>query len=345
MPYVAGTCPAAVAVGRVLFRDQRPTAAHACHRDVFCVFLMHFCPSVDRYWLIFAQCWYNIRMKAADLEKALSNSRLDIHTMGLMMFDPVWADRMHMTRDCELLHVISGEVELVTEGSSWTARAGQTLLVPPGTLHRDQFDPDSGLEVFYCSSDWPQAKEAMHTVDNELLLNMPEEVSAQLGQMFAGLTGDIAGGTEVHRMLARSRMTTIMLTVFRYGIFGLVDEDSPQDAAADRRSLRRQQIIEQAKAYLQDHYSQCVSLDEIAAEINVSSYYLSHVFSEESDFSLFGYLTALRMDKARSLLRTGEMNVAEVARAVGYENANYFSRVFKKNCGCSPRDFAASRKA
>ena len=265
--------------------------------------------------------------------------------MGSMMFDPVWADRMHMTRACELMYVIDGEIELVTEDSSWAAIAGQTLLVPPGTLHRDQFDPDSGLELFYCSIDWPNAKEAMHTVDNELLLNMPQEVSAQLGEMFAGLTRDIAGRSELYRMLARSRMTTILLTVFRYGIAGLVDEDSPQAPAADRRSRRRQQIIAQAKAYLQDNYSQCVSLDEIAAEINVSSYYLSHVFSEESDFSLFGYLTALRMDKARSLLRAGDMNVAEVARAVGYENANYFSRVFKKNCGCSPRDFAASRKA
>jgi AraC-like DNA-binding protein len=71
------------------------------------------------------------------------------------------------------------------------------------------------------------------------------------------------------------------------------------------------------------------------------AYYLSHVFSEESDFSLFHYLTLLRLDRAKLHLREGRLNVAEVAAAVGYDNANHFSKLFRRHVGCAPREYAA----
>lgn len=95
----------------------------------------------------------------------------------------------------------------------------------------------------------------------------------------------------------------------------------------------------QARRYLNQHFTSPVSLDDIARELDVSAYYLSHVFSEENDFSLFTYLTGLRMERARELLQNGQYNVSEVSRAVGYENANYFAKVFRKHFGRPPGDY------
>ena len=72
--------------------------------------------------------------------------------------------------------------------------------------------------------------------------------------------------------------------------------------------------------------------------LNVSPFYLSHVFSRESDFSLFTYLTNLRMRRSRALLQAGTGNVTDVAHAVGYDDEGYFSKVFRKYFVVPPRD-------
>ena len=97
--------------------------------------------------------------------------------------------------------------------------------------------------------------------------------------------------------------------------------------------------MQQARCYLQNHFTGPVCLDDIARALDISSYYLSRIFSEEHDFSLFTYLTALRMERARELLQTGHCNVSEAARAVGYENSNYFSKVFHKHFGRPPSEY------
>ena len=100
-----------------------------------------------------------------------------------------------------------------------------------------------------------------------------------------------------------------------------------------------------AKEYLVERFTECVSLEDVAGALRVSPYYLSHVFSEESDFSLFSYLTSLRMARAEELLAEGLLNVSEVAYAVGYESPNYFSKVFRAHFGAAPRDLGVRADA
>ena len=102
--------------------------------------------------------------------------------------------------------------------------------------------------------------------------------------------------------------------------------------------MNGEQLMAKAKAYVDKNYGKQISLDEVASDLKVSTFYLSHIFSTESDFSLFSYLTNLRMQKARKLLIKGELNVSEVAYAVGYNDGNYFSKIFKKHFGYPPTD-------
>jgi len=276
-------------------------------------------------------------MPAADLEKRFSGSLPEIKHMGMMLLDPIWAEHMHTSNCCEIMHIISGTVELVMKDGSFEAGPGETLLVPTGTLHRDGFDLDKGLEVFYCFFTWQKEKDFFARVDNTVLLAMSAVRKRELSMTFDQLRSDLSGISEADKLVARARVLTILLLMIRETVPGGVERDS-------RSHGRRQELMRQAKAYLEKHYTRGITLDDIASALNVSSYYLSHVFSEESEFSLFSFLTSLRMAKARTLLLNGKLNVSEVANAVGYESANYFSKVFNKHCGCSPRDYASSAK-
>ena len=99
-------------------------------------------------------------------------------------------------------------------------------------------------------------------------------------------------------------------------------------------------IVESALAYIDAHYAEeGISLNAVARAINVSTNYLSAVFSQKMGLSFVEYLTQKRMARARQLLRQSRKRTGEIAAEVGYKDPRYFSFVFKKTQGCTPREY------
>jgi two-component system response regulator YesN len=98
-------------------------------------------------------------------------------------------------------------------------------------------------------------------------------------------------------------------------------------------------IIEKATEYIRENYCRNIRMDEVARAVSLSPPYFSRLFKKEMDATFLDYLTQLRLDKAKQLLRDQSITIGEVARAVGYGEACYFSRVFKKHERLSPREY------
>ena len=99
-------------------------------------------------------------------------------------------------------------------------------------------------------------------------------------------------------------------------------------------------LIHQAKEYLERNYANSeLSLNEVAMQVNLSASHFSVVFSQEMGQTFKEFLTELRINKARELLRMTTLRSAEIAYQVGYNDPHYFSSVFKKNTGFSPMEF------
>ena len=99
-------------------------------------------------------------------------------------------------------------------------------------------------------------------------------------------------------------------------------------------------LLKQAVAYIDRHFAEeSLSLNQVAREVNISANYLSAVFSQEMGATFTEYVTGKRMERARELLRTTDKRSGEVAAAVGYKDPHYFSFLFKKTQGCTPRDY------
>jgi two-component system, response regulator YesN len=99
-------------------------------------------------------------------------------------------------------------------------------------------------------------------------------------------------------------------------------------------------LIRQTKEYLDQHYTNPeLSLNEVAAQANLSASHFSVVFSQETNQTFKEYLTELRINKAKELLRMTGLRSADIAYQVGYNDPHYFSSVFKKNTGFSPIEF------
>jgi len=99
-------------------------------------------------------------------------------------------------------------------------------------------------------------------------------------------------------------------------------------------------LIIQAKEYIDHHYTNPeLSLNEVALQVNLSASHFSVVFGQEADQTFKEYLTEIRINKAKELLRMTSLRSADIAYQVGYNDPHYFSSVFKKNTGLSPMEF------
>lgn len=99
-------------------------------------------------------------------------------------------------------------------------------------------------------------------------------------------------------------------------------------------------LLKNARNYIEQNYdNEDISLNTVAASVNLSPNHFSTVFSQETGQTFIEYLTYVRMEKAKKLLRSTSMRTAEIAFAVGYKDPHYFSYLFKKTQECTPREF------
>jgi two-component system response regulator YesN len=114
----------------------------------------------------------------------------------------------------------------------------------------------------------------------------------------------------------------------------------------DSVNKRYDRSVEKAQEYIREHYSsEAISLNSVSKFVNLSPTHFSTVFSQESGKTFTEFLTEVRMEKAKELLLCSPKRSYEIAYEVGYRDPHYFSYVFKKIIGCSPREFRANGKA
>jgi two-component system response regulator YesN len=104
-------------------------------------------------------------------------------------------------------------------------------------------------------------------------------------------------------------------------------------------------IIEKAKDFIRDNYqNEDMALQLVSSNVNVSSNHFSAIFRKETGITFIDYLTTVRMEKAKDLLTTTSMKTSDVGFEVGYRDPHYFSYIFKKTQGMSPKEFRRQKK-
>jgi two-component system, response regulator YesN len=104
-------------------------------------------------------------------------------------------------------------------------------------------------------------------------------------------------------------------------------------------------FVQQAKEYINKHFLEPgLSLSEVAAYVNHSLSHFSTVFNQETSQTFKEYITDIRIKKAKELLRTTNLTSSQIAYQIGYNDPHYFSFVFKKHTGLTPREFRSKPK-
>lgn len=232
----------------------------------------------------------------------------------------------HLHPHIELVLMLEGEAEAYADNRGGMLRAGQAFIAFPNQAHHydDSHGPIDGRLFIFSADIFPTfysffcdklPQVSIVDFDMDVLLPVLRTMDAENGKHDRYTRSVVEGGLSI-----------ILAHLFR----------NVEWTEVDRRSISAMQAI---LDYCNLNYTSDISLDDVAASVHRSKYYVSHVFSREIGMSFPAYINTLRIHDAKKLLRRGDMSVTDVAYAVGFSSLRSFNRCFLSLTGESPSSF------
>ncbi len=227
--------------------------------------------------------------------------------------------------DYQLLYIAGGTADFTVRGCRFRLGEGGMVL----------YTPNEAQDYIYCSDDRPEIYWVHFT--GTLAADLLARLGLTCGVYTVGVDARYRELAEcIIRELQLRRPWEDTLTA------ALLTEWLTRMARrhGEARGHRpRSAMIEQAVEEIERHFTEPLTVSELAARFHVEVCWFSRLFRRQMGVSPQQYLINVRMAKARELLGTTDCSVGEVARLAGYDNPLYFSRVFSKWYGCSPREY------
>lgn len=227
---------------------------------------------------------------------------------------------LHWHEHTEIQFIFSGEAMLLTEKGREVIKPHTAIVINPGELHGGE-----------------------HSVVSYGCVILPPEMTKNPSIRYRRIIKDGYIGELFDRMYSafekKSRGSYHEIT----GICHLLMAHLTDFYVIDEGKNARTNIIKTATEIIKDRLTDEISLSQIAEALHVSPAYLSRLFSKEMGVSFSKYIINQRLLKAVSLLCTTEMNITEIALFSGFSDANYFTRIFHREYGVSPREYRKRR--
>ncbi|NLP16666.1 MAG: response regulator [Clostridiales bacterium] len=163
--------------------------------------------------------------------------------------------------------------------------------------------------------------------------------------LFAEQKAFLSGGMTYYFLYRKDYLPTV-IKIEKYEELRKWFIDKVTEACRNITTKREEQtsgLICKAKAYIEENFNKDISLDDVSRSVDISPYYFSKLFKEETGENFIEHLTNIRIEKAKELLMNSGMNIKNICIDTGYSDPNYFSRIFKKQVGVTPTEYRELR--
>lgn len=240
-----------------------------------------------------------------------------------------WHSTLHSHSFTELFYVVKGKGSFNFRDNSIKAiKENDMVIVNPNIIHTEVSDPNDpleyivigidGIEFFIEDDNLGYSIHNYHDHQHDILVylrsilhevNEPDEFS------------DIVIDNLVKTMIINAiRRTSVLLSI----------ADDEEDVNNDTIFIEN---------YINVHYREKITLDDLASLTFMNKYYLSHIFKEHTGFAPIEYLLNKRITEAEKLLITTNLSISQISGIVGFGTASHFSQYFKKTTGYSASEY------
>lgn len=231
--------------------------------------------------------------------------------------------------DYQLLYIVSGKGHFYFHGEDRVVYAGRMVLIQPRQEQRYEYFGEDKPEVYWVHFTGSDVKNILRSY------NIP--MDDPIFYSGASSTYSYLFKEMIHELQTCRTGYEELLTMYLKQIFLLVQRTRQEERPTVSTYI--QEEMEYARRYFNEHYNEPISIQEYAESRNMSVCWFQRNFKQIVKHTPMQYLLTIRVNNAASLLETTNYGLAEIATIVGYEDPLYFSRLFRKIKGVSPRDY------
>ncbi len=260
---------------------------------------------------------------------------------GLSADFPVYGS-MHTHQAHEIIYVVQGAARVVIGGSQYQAQAGSVVFISHLEIHRVEPLTEDYTRYFVIVP--PAAVREITASDRlaSIFVNRPVgffhclDMSGHAPYL-ERLFGEMHDESRLRPVLAEERLRCLLAELLIY-LYRQQPEAFPvPDSPMDR-------VVQQVKNYLEEHYHEPLTVEELASLFYVSTSYLSHSFKRITGYSIKQYLQLRRLAEARALLYATNDSIAQIAVKSGFSDVNNFIAYFKRQVGVTPNQYRKQQR-
>jgi YesN/AraC family two-component response regulator len=229
----------------------------------------------------------------------------------------------HWHKNIEICRVVEGECDFLIRGTNYHVQCGDIIVIGSGEVHTLNKKHDCKIDICTFAPSVLYGVDACtenvctHITNKQLsFFGIKEKIDECFSSMYE----------EYHK---KDNGAKILLQANLLRLYGLLVRYFEIKETKHNSSVGRE-LLQKILEYIQEHYSERISLETVAEKFNYSPVYISSIFKRYAGINYKYYLDNIRVIEAAELLTASDMTVTEISRACGFENIRTFNNVFKK---------------
>ena len=264
---------------------------------------------------------------------------VDFSSIRVWYSDTPWRFESHVHSAVEIVLTLDGTVEYTVKDAEYTVRKDEILIIPPEFSHSLDMGEHSSRLLFLFE---PDVLSSLRDVISQpgllqrvFYLHDGSDTHIRIREMLLKISNLQKNQKPMWNTMAYSYLLRIYATLAEQYLAGGLPRKKETGHTVDREA------IASSMAYINEHYHEELSLDDVARFVGFSRYYFSRSFKKQTGYFFKDYLCQKRLQVAMELLIRTEEPMKEVAIRSGFGSIATFNRVFREKNGCTPTHYRA----
>lgn len=257
---------------------------------------------------------------------------LKLVNVGSAKYNGDWHSVPHTHSYAELFYVVGGLGHFQVDQELYPVAPGQLVILNPNVSHTEVSLNASPLEYVVLGIEGLELTAAEGEESRFKILDHrdTDNITTCLRNILRE-TQDALPGSDI---ICQAYMEILVTRLMRSTEMSVLD--------APMTSANSQCVT--VRRYIDAHFKETLTLDELAEMAHINKYYLAHSFKEEFGVSPINYQVSRRIEEGCYLLKQTDLSLAQISRILGFSSSSYFSQVFRKSQGLSPSDYRKREK-
>ena len=245
-----------------------------------------------------------------------------------------WHSVPHTHNHMELFYIVGGKGQFLIQDQLYPVDANSLVIINPNVTHTEVSLNAQPLEYIVLGIEGIELATDENSNGHFSILDRFESV--EISGCLRNILREMEQKNPGYEDVCQAYMEILIIRLMRSTALAVLEES--QTVSANRQCAA-------IKRYIDLHFKEGLTLDLLAEEAHINKFYLSHAFKREYGVSPINYMIAKRIEESKYLLAETDLSTSQIAQLLGFSSPSYFSQVFHRTQGISPKLYRQNQKS